>query len=63
MKKTILAFAAAILLALAGASGCCYDVPENGEFCFIIVPIFGATSATPADTFSLESVECSLLRE
>lgn len=62
MKKAIFAFAGALLLALGGISGCCYDVPENGEFCFIIVPIFGAASDSPADTFSFEPVDCSLMR-
>ncbi len=62
MKKLVLALAAAIMLVFAGLSGCCYDVPENGQFCFIIVPIFGETSTAPADTFSLEPVDCRLLR-
>jgi|GEM_PF-2034804 hypothetical protein len=62
MKKALYAFAAAILLALAGASGCCYDVPENGEFCFIIVPIFGEGSGGVPDATALEPVHCSQLR-
>lgn len=62
MKKAILAFAAVILLAFGGASGCCYDVPENGQFCFIVVPIFGEGSAGLANGHTLEPVECSLLR-
>lgn len=62
MKKALYAFAAAILLALAGASGCCYDIPENGEFCFIIVPILGEGSAGVPDATALERIDCSQLR-
>lgn len=62
MKTTIRALAAAAMLLTAGASGCCFGDPEQGQFCFIVIPIFGTESVDPGSGAVVAPIDCALLR-
>ena len=62
MKKKLFVLAISAILFAVHISGCCFGDPEQGQFCFIIIPIPGADSGSTEADVTLEQVDCALVR-
>ncbi len=59
MKKLALAMAVIAMLFAINVSGCCFGEPQEGQICFIIIPIPGADSGSVGTGFTVEQVDCT----
>lgn len=62
MKKLVLVLAAVAMLFAVNVAGCCFGDPEQGQICFIIIPIPGADSGSATGGFTIEQVDCGSVR-
>ena len=62
MKKILFVLAIFTMLFAVHIAGCCFGDPEEGRFCFIIIPIPGADSGSMGPDVTFEQVDCALVR-
>jgi hypothetical protein len=64
VKRIALALSLVTVLFAINVAGCCFGEPEEGQFCFIIIPIPlpGADGGDAGTDFTVERVDCDLVR-
>ncbi len=55
MKRFVCTFALLSVL----VTGCCFGDPEQGEICFVVIPIPGGQMVTPGGDPAVQAGDCS----
>ena len=62
MKKAAVMMVLLAMLFAVNIAGCCFGEPGEGQICFIIIPLPGVESGSLDADFTVEQVDCNLVK-